>query len=435
MGPPCVNAPMPWTRFTHCAPTTASSEDAQTASMWAWAQEQGVTAAPGVTWSLTANAAAGRGLVATEALPVQSVVLSVPSHLLLTPAAARRDPVLAKCAGVATVADAALLSCWLLSLVARGRESPFWTYICSLPTSYTDGGGWSDANVEELQAPYAVAHVAELVTQRQADLHCAAPLLDALQLPVKLRTAAAWSWAASTVSSRTVYAGPDGGSCGALCPCGDLVNHSVSADGLPTGRGELRGDLFCFIIEVAVNAGDECTVSYSTEHSSLDLLALYGFLGSPTPADVALLPRGPHLDGILPHEPASALFVSMIDGAPGWTLLTALRLAHASPAVRKARGHAAAAGEMLDVESEAGAYTRLGTAAAAALAALPTTEAQDVARLAQGSGSMHPHLALAVQWRIRYKRALRLCVDLCAARTRWCLSQTGPRLVSAGRRM
>ena len=403
--------------------------------MWAWAQGQGVTAAPGVTWSLTANAAAGRGLVATEAVPAQAVVLSVPSHLLLTPAAARRDPVLAKCTGLATVSDAALLSCWLLSLAARGRDSPFWPYVCSLPTSYTDGGGWSDAHVEELQAPYAVATVAELVCQRRADYLSAVPLLDALQLPAKLRTAAAWSWAASTVSSRTVFVGPDGGSCGALCPCGDMVNHSVSADGMPTGRGELRGDAFCFITEDAVNAGHECTVSYSVEHSSLDLLALYGFLGAPTPADVALLPRGPHLDGILPGEPTTALCISMENGTPGWTLLTALRLAHASPAVRKARGHAAAAGEMLDVESEAGAYTRLGTAAGAALAALSTTEAQDEARLAEGGGDIHPHMTLAVQWRLRYKRALRLCVDLCAARTRWCVSHTGPRLVSAGRRM
>jgi hypothetical protein len=371
--------------------------------------------------------------VATEAVPAQAVLLSIPSHLLLTPAAARRDPVLRNCASVASISDAALLSCWLLSLAARGGESPFWPYVCSLPTHYTDGGGWSDAQVEELQAPYAVAHVAELVTQRRKDYTSAAPLLDALQLPAKLRTAAAWSWAASTVSSRTVFAGPEGGSCGALCPCGDLVNHSVTADMAPTGRGELRGNFFCFITEEAINAGDECTVSYSVVHSSLDLLALYGFLGSPTPADVALLPRGPHLEGILPGE-ASSRCVSMVDGAPGWSLLAALRLAHASPAVRKARGHAAAAGEMLDVESEAGAYTRLGSCAAAALAALPTTEAQDVALLAQDSGKLHPHLMLAVQWRVRYKRALRMCVDLCAARARWCLSQTGPRLVSAGRR-
>ena len=392
-----------------------------------------------MTWSLTANVEAGRGLVATAALPAQSVVLSVPAHLLLTPAAARRDPVvsaaLEKCGGVAAVSGAALLSCCLLSLASRGRESPFWPYVCSLPTSYTDGGGWSDAHVEELQAPYAVALVAELVTQRQADFQLAVPLLDALQLPAKLRTAAAWSWAASTVASRTVYAGPEGGSCGALCPCGDLVNHSVGADGMPSGRGELRGDMFCFITEGAVAPGGECTVSYSTEHASLDLLALYGFLGGTTPADVALLPRGQHLAGILPDEPAGALCIAMADGKPGWALLTALRLAHASPAVRKVRGHAAAAGEMLDVDSEAGAYRRLGAAAAAARASLPTTEAQDAARLAQGSSGMHPHLVLAVQWRLRYKRALRMCADLCAARVAWCLAQTGARLMSAGRRM
>ena len=370
----------------------------------------------------------GRGLRALEGLPAAAVVLSLPTRLLLTPAAARRDPVVsaALMQSGASLTDSSVLAVFLLYHASRGTESLWLPYIRALPRSYTDGGCWDD-NAEELQVPYAVQYISSLATQRMEDYATASDVLALLGLPQKLRSYAAWCWAMSTVSTRTVFTSvEEAGTAGALCPVGDLVNHRVADGGAPCGYGELRGDTYVFVANETVPVGGEVFVSYG-DLPSLQLLGLYGFVpdvGHLPSSDVALLPSGPHLEDILPGEP-DALCVSMHDGAPGWRLLAALRLAHASQGARKARGHCAASGDMIDIESEGAAYSRLRLAASAALAALPTTEAHDVAL----GEAPHPHVALAVQWRLRYKRALRMCVKLCTNRVNWCDEQSSPTIV------
>ena len=154
-------------------------------------------------------------------------------------------------------------------------------------------------------------------------------------------------------------------------------------------------------------------------------------------------------------------------GAPSWELLRALRLGCASPAERKAGACRALADEPISAASERGGFDALRTACGAALAALPASIDQDEAKLAalrrraagqppdaqsqqqqqqeqaaeHGAEQQQPaqqpsnaaelqrraqqalqqerwraeKLALAVEWRLGYKRTLKQGIALCDA--------------------
>jgi len=405
-------------------------------ALWNWGLARGVEA-HGVLPAVVPGG--GRGVVASVDLPADACFLSVPGELLATSSSTRREPRVsaALLATGACLRPAALLAVHLLHEASK-VDSAWLPYLGALPRSYSDGGSWSEEEAEQLQAPHAVSLLQRLIAQRRDDWRAAAPVLETLGLPLKLRSESAWSWAASTVATRTVYVPADvsetrGESAGALCPVGDLVNHGVLPDGTPRGHGALdcTGTRFCFYTACDVKAGQEVLVSYG-DHCSLATLSLYGFLDADATHDTARLPRSPHLEDVV-AEDEDALHVGVCDGAPGWRLLAALRLAHAAPAMRRARGHTAAAGEMMCSASEAAAFRRLGRAAAAALTSLPTSLAQDAAL--DGS-TLSDAARLALAWRVRYKQALRRCLEACAARLA-CLdpqAPCGPRLVSGTER-
>ena len=138
----------------------------------------------------------------------------------------------------------------------------------------------------------------------------------------------------------------------------------------------------------------------------------YGFsMGSANPHERALLPRAPHLDPLCLEDEELRVDAA---GAPGWRLLAALRLA-AAPAVQRRRsGHTAAAGDSLGATSDAAAFARLRTAAANALAALPTTAEEDEALLAaEAPGS---RMLVAIAWRLQHKRTLQRAMRLAEER-------------------
>jgi hypothetical protein len=187
-----------------------------------------------------------------------------------------------------------------------------------------------------------------------------------------------------------------------------MFNHTTGDDGASVGSGayDAGTDCYAFRAQCATPAGAQVFVSYGS-HANLALLLHYGFLLPHNAYDMAQLPRSPHLEG-LPLDDDADLHVSAADGAPSWRLLAALRLAAAPPALRRQRGHEAAAGSMLDLDSEAQAYARLRRACDAALAALPTTAAEDDALL---SAAPVPRMQLALRWRASHKRALRLALQ------------------------
>jgi histone-lysine N-methyltransferase SETD3 len=379
----------------------AHHDDGYSAAFQAWAAEGGVHLA-GV--AIAPVAVGGRGCVARHAIAAGELVLSVPGRLLLTCASAARDARMAAHAG--TLRPEALLAAHLLHECSKGTDSPWHLYVRTLPRKYTDGGGFSPAEADALQAPHAVSAVTQLRYERRTDWGAARALLHSL-VPPKLRSYAAWSWAASTVSSRTVF--HPGSDAGALCPCGDAFNHDtpLSNAGLACGVGsyDAAQDAYCFHTHRDCAAGEQVFVSYGS-HSNLALLSFYGFSLPCNAHDTALLPRCPVLTDLAVND--NDLHVGAADGAPSWRLLTALRLAAAPPALRRTRGHSAAAGEMLSLESEAAAFGRLRRACVAALAALPTAEDEDVVELRRIPPGTRLHLAVA--WRAEYKAALRRAV-------------------------
>jgi len=324
------------------------------------------------------------------------VFLSVPASLLLTETqlVASESPQLR---------PEARLALRLLIEASLGDDSRWAPYLRSLPQRFGDAGGWSEADCEALQEPHAVAAAQALAGARRDDWRAAAEARERL-LPPRLRGWAAWCWAASCVATRTVYAGAESGTAGALCPVGDLVNHSCVGEEGEAGSGELAGDAYCFRTRRPLRAGEQALVSYGS-YTSLELLLLYGFVPESSPTgDTARLPRLPHLRSGLEEVPDEELFVAVPGGAPGYALLAALRRAHAPHALRRARGHAAAAGQPLDGVSEEAAWGRIAAAARDALRALPSAE-EDAAGV-----------EAAVLWRLRHKRALRAAAEAAEAR-------------------
>lgn len=116
-----------------------------------------------------------------------------------------------------------VLAAHLLHECSKGPSSFWHPYLRSLPRSYTTAICFSQAEAAALQVPAAVAAVRAGAAAAAAQHAGALPLLRALRLAPNWRSRAAWLWAASTLSSRTMYLPFD--PAGALTPLGDFANY------------------------------------------------------------------------------------------------------------------------------------------------------------------------------------------------------------------
>ncbi len=116
-----------------------------------------------------------------------------------------------------------VLAAHLLHECSKGAASFWHPYLRSLPRSYTTAMWFAETEAAALQVPAAVAAVRAAAAAAAAQHASALPLLRALQLAPNWRSRAAWLWAASTLSSRTMYLPFD--SAGALTPLGDFANY------------------------------------------------------------------------------------------------------------------------------------------------------------------------------------------------------------------
>ncbi|KAL4458878.1 hypothetical protein ABPG75_013743 [Micractinium tetrahymenae] len=169
-----------------------------------------------------------RGVLATQALPPGTCVLRVPRRLLMSVESARRDAELAAALQQCAASGAALtseqiLAAHLLHEASKGPASFWHPYLRSLPPRYTTLMCFSKEEAAALQAPHATAAARAAAAGAAAQDAGALPLLRALRLAPKWRSRAAWLWAASTLSSRTMYL--PGDPAGALTPFGDLHNY------------------------------------------------------------------------------------------------------------------------------------------------------------------------------------------------------------------
>lgn len=116
-----------------------------------------------------------------------------------------------------------VLAVHLLCEASKGAASFWQPYLRSLPPRYTTAMCLTADEAAALQAPHAVMAAAAAAAAAAEHHTGALPLLRALGLAAKWRGRGAWLWAASTLSSRTMYLPSD--SAGALAPFGDLHNY------------------------------------------------------------------------------------------------------------------------------------------------------------------------------------------------------------------
>ena len=197
-------------------------------AFWTWATAEGVEA---VSCAPALFREGWRGVAATGDVAPGDVVLRVPGSLLMSARSAARDPDLAAALEThgGALSPAERLSCHLLHESSKGARSRWSAYVKQLPRRYNLLASWTDTEIEALQAPEAIAVAERAATDMCASHERALPTLKHLGLPLPFRSARAWKWARSTVSSRTVFVPFD--DAGALCPVGDLFNYAPPAGG------------------------------------------------------------------------------------------------------------------------------------------------------------------------------------------------------------
>jgi SET domain len=164
-----------------------------------------------------------RGIRATSDIEPDEIVLTVPRSTLFTTELLRHVPNL-NANTASQVARTTLLGVLLLHELSKGTASTWWSYLNSMPRTYTTLMYFSPTDIQQLQVSYAVrTAVAAVETANKQWSTEALPLLKQLNHKPKWCSRRAWLWAASTISSRTMYL--PWCQAGALTPFGDLHNH------------------------------------------------------------------------------------------------------------------------------------------------------------------------------------------------------------------
>lgn len=387
-----------------------------------------------------------RGLVANKTLEQGECFLSVPSGLLMTVESAYGDSKLLRALGGLQLSSQQVLAAHLLHELSKDAASRWRPYLQTLPPAFTTAACFGDADADALQVAGAVAAAHRARQMAQEQWQGALPVLRALGLPARWRCRAAWLWATSVLSSRTMYL--PGDSAGALTPFGDFANYEappppflphlapppMHGHTLPAvaaargggvggadeegiaGDGRLVGERYCLFAGRRYAAGEQVFLCYG-RHTNLELLLYYGFVLPGNSHDTAALPLS-----ALPPEAAAQLGAAggchvCAGGAPSWELLRALRLACASREERRRGAQLVLADGPLGAACERRAVGALRQACASALAGLPTSVAEDEDLLLLGGGAagaqLSPCARVAVEWRLGHKRLLCQCIANC----------------------
>ena len=288
------------------------------ADFWRWASSRGVVA---VRCESRDVAEGWRGIVATEDIERDAVVLRVPGALLMSARSMNEDTQLCDAlrahdsSAGAGLTPADKLTVHLLREASKGRDSPWHTYISRLPRTYNLLCVWTRRERAMLQDPRAIA-VAERARQAtRASWRRARGVLASLGMTSTdgWGTIRAWRWAHCAVSSRTVHVPFD--AAGALCPVGDMFNYAPpppphghvvvgtpleggvgkgkaneeeeekdedeedEADAIGSGDGSWDEDAgeYVFRARRRYVAGEQIMLCYG-RHTNLGLLEHYGFL-------------------------------------------------------------------------------------------------------------------------------------------------------------
>lgn len=392
-----------------------------------WCKRFGV-AAEGIQVSFVSEG--WRGVVATKHISTGDCILSVPRNLLMSVESAKAQPWFASVASRHPhLTSSQLLSIHLLHEVTKGRSSFWWPYLESLPKSYTTAIYYKPEDIAALQVPYAIQAAQTEIQRAHIDYNTALPLLKELNITC---TWDDWIWAASTLSSRTMYLPSDAAGC--LTPFGDLHNygppppfelpqrfgrmfntsHSQYQEKIcGDGMFDTANDVYKIIARKEYCPGEQVLLCYG-QHTNLDLLLYYGFLLDPdciTTHDKAFLDK----QLFPPCAMVEADFYVHGNGVPSWDTLFTLRTHLCSNA--KGFRSKAFAGEPISRENEVQVAESIKRACGQMLDSLLSTVEEDEELLLKGGqhevNGTEGRMKWALMWRLSYKKMLRATIALC----------------------
>ncbi|NXM69465.1 SETD4 protein, partial [Serilophus lunatus] len=289
----------------------------------------------------------GRGLMATKALQVRDVIISLPEKCLLT-----TSTVLSSCLGgyirrwKPPVSPLLALCTFLVAEKHAGAKSPWKAFLDVLPRAYSCPGCWEQDVVTLLPEPLRKkaqeqrTMIQELYTSSKAFFSSLQPLFAEDTGAIFDSSALEWAWC--TVNTRTVYMKQPQRECFslepdvyALAPYLDLLNHSPRVQVKAAFNEQTR----CYEIQTNSQCQKygEVFICYGP-HDNQQLLLEYGFVAMDNPHSSVHVPSDTLLKYFPPLDKQRKAKLSILrdhdflenltfgwDG-PSWRLLTALKL-------------------------------------------------------------------------------------------------------------
>ena len=287
-----------------------------------------------------------RGVVATRDLEADEEILRVPAALLLTAGSARA------CLGLPermiALPEEDLIVLMILAESARGERSRWWSWIRSLPPFVNVPLVWPAAQQKALGS---VLHERASRQRSEAAARYASLMasLDACEPLPWWRSGLSedrYLWGLTILESRGKFLECEqlGAERWAVVPVGDLFNHAAEAEACVAARYDEPSQSYRYATTRAIPSGSPLCLCYGP-HDDATLVQSYGFV----------LPHNPHARALVPEavfasslEPDDRAWLSAhgldddyafdADGAPSWTLHSALRLKCASSDERAAGG-------------------------------------------------------------------------------------------------
>ncbi|NWU10273.1 SETD4 protein, partial [Cephalopterus ornatus] len=289
----------------------------------------------------------GRGLMATKALQVRDLIISLPEKCLLT-----TSTVLSSCLGgyikkwKPPVSPLMALCTFLIAEKHAGEKSPWKPYLDVLPEAYTCPVCWEHDVVNLLPEPLRkkaqeqTTAIHELYLSSKAFFSSLQPLFAEDTGTIFTYSALEWAWC--TINTRTIYMKHPQRECFslepdvyALAPYLDLLNHSPNVQ-VKAGFNEQTRSYEIWANSQCKKYG-EVFICYGP-HDNQRLLLEYGFVAMDNPHSSVYVPSDTLLKYLPPLDKQRKAKLSILkdhdflenltfgwDG-PSWRLLTALKL-------------------------------------------------------------------------------------------------------------
>lgn len=171
--------------------------------------------------------AGGRGLAAARDLQKGQLILRIPKSALMSRESLMRDNAeLAKALERhPNLSSIQVLVVYLLTEVAKGKNSLWYPYLLQLPRNYYTLASFTDFQAQALQVEDAVKVAQRIIGVVRQEWKDSQVLMHRVGLKGRFTNFKSWLWAFATVSSRTLHVPWDGAGC--LCPVGDLFNYAA----------------------------------------------------------------------------------------------------------------------------------------------------------------------------------------------------------------